>query len=52
MYEERTPSGGKVCSFKEFYEHPFLMFKGNLNFERSKGVAYELEGAATSYGLH
>ena len=26
-----TPSGGKGCSFKEFYEHPFPMFKGNLN---------------------
>ena len=29
---ERTPSGVKSCSFKEFYEHPFPMFKGNLNF--------------------
>ena len=28
---ERTPSKGKGCSFKEFYEHPFAMFKGNLN---------------------
>jgi hypothetical protein len=28
---ERTPSGGKGYSFKEFYEHPFPMFKGNLN---------------------
>jgi hypothetical protein len=26
-----TPSGSKGCSFKEFYEHPFPMFKGNLN---------------------
>ena len=26
-----TPSGGKGCSFMEFYEHPFPMFKGNLN---------------------
>jgi hypothetical protein len=29
---EGTPSGGKVCSFKEFYEHHFPIFKGNLNF--------------------
>jgi hypothetical protein len=28
---EGTPSGGKGCSFKEFYEHPFSVFKGNLN---------------------
>ena len=28
---EGTPSGGKGCSFKEFYEHPFPLFKGNLN---------------------
>jgi hypothetical protein len=28
---ERTPSGGNSCSFKEFYEHHFPMFKGNLN---------------------
>jgi hypothetical protein len=26
-----TPSGSKGCSFKEFYEHHFPMFKGNLN---------------------
>jgi hypothetical protein len=26
-----TPSKGKFCSFKEFYEDPFPMFKGNLN---------------------
>jgi hypothetical protein len=26
-----TPSGGKGCYFKEFYEHPFPTFKGNLN---------------------
>jgi hypothetical protein len=26
-----TPSKSKGCSFKEFYEHPFPMFKGNLN---------------------
>jgi hypothetical protein len=29
---EWTPSERKGCSFKEFYEHPFPMFKGNLNF--------------------
>ena len=28
---EGTRSGRKGCSFKEFYEHPFHMFKGNLN---------------------
>jgi hypothetical protein len=28
---EGTPTGGKGYSFKEFYEHPFPMFKGNLN---------------------
>jgi hypothetical protein len=27
-----TPSGSKGCSFKEFYEHPFPMFKENLNY--------------------
>ena len=26
-----TLSGGKGCSFKEFYKHHFPMFKGNLN---------------------
>jgi hypothetical protein len=26
-----TPNGSKGCSFNEFYEHPFPMFKGNLN---------------------
>jgi hypothetical protein len=26
-----TPSGGKGYYFKEFYEHPFPTFKGNLN---------------------
>ena len=29
--EEGTPRGGKGRSFKEFYEHSFPMFKGNLN---------------------
>jgi hypothetical protein len=33
---EGTLSGGKDCSFKEFYEHPFLMFKGNLNSEEAR----------------
>jgi hypothetical protein len=28
---EGTPTGGKGYSFKEFYEHPFPMFMGNLN---------------------
>jgi hypothetical protein len=28
---EGTPSGGNGCSFKEFYEHHFPIFKGNLN---------------------
>jgi hypothetical protein len=33
---ERTPSGSKGCSFKEFYEHPFPMFKGNLNSREAR----------------
>jgi hypothetical protein len=28
---EGTPSRSKGCSFKEFYEHSFPMFKGTLN---------------------
>jgi hypothetical protein len=28
---EGTPNGTKGCSFNEFYEHPFPMFKGNIN---------------------
>jgi hypothetical protein len=28
---EGTPSEGKGCSFKKFYEHSFPMFMGNLN---------------------
>jgi hypothetical protein len=28
---EGTLSEGKGCSFKEFYEYHFPMFKGNLN---------------------
>jgi hypothetical protein len=31
-----TLSGGNGCSFKEFYEHPFLMFKGNLNSREAR----------------
>jgi hypothetical protein len=31
-----TPSERKCCYFKEFYEHPFLMFKGNLNFGEAR----------------
>jgi hypothetical protein len=33
---EGTLSGGNDCSFKEFYEHPFPMFKGNLNSEEAR----------------
>jgi hypothetical protein len=33
---ERISSGSKVCSFKEFYEHHFPMFKGNLNSEEAR----------------
>jgi hypothetical protein len=40
---EGTPSGGKGCSFKEFYEHPFPMFKGNLNFGKAKEWLTNLE---------
>jgi hypothetical protein len=29
-----TPSESKGCSSKEFYEHPFPMFKGNLTLEK------------------
>jgi hypothetical protein len=38
-----TPSGSKGCSFKEFYEHPFLMFKGNLNFGEAREWLMRLE---------
>ena len=31
VWGEGTPSGSKGYSFKEFYEHPLPMFKGNLN---------------------
>jgi hypothetical protein len=33
---EGTPNGSKDCSFKEFYEHPFPMFKGNLNSREAR----------------
>jgi hypothetical protein len=38
-----TPSGSKGCSFKEFYEHPFPMFKGNLNFGEAREWLTSLE---------
>jgi hypothetical protein len=28
---EGIPNGGNGCSFKEFYEHHFPLFKGNMN---------------------
>ena len=31
-----TPSGSKGCSFKEFYEHHFPMFKGNMNSREAR----------------
>jgi hypothetical protein len=34
--EEGTPSRSNGCSFKEFYEHPFPMFKGNLNSREAR----------------
>ena len=40
---EGTPSGGKGCSFKEFYEHHFPMFKGNLNFGEARVWLTNLE---------
>ena len=40
---EGTPSGRKGCSFKEFYEHPFLMFKGNLNSGEAREWLTNLE---------
>jgi hypothetical protein len=33
---EGTLGGSKGFSFKEFYEHPFPMFKGNLNSGESR----------------
>jgi hypothetical protein len=47
-----TPSGGKGCSFKEFCEHLFPMFKGNLNSEEAREWLTSIGGATTSYGLH
>jgi hypothetical protein len=38
-----TPNGGKCCSFKEFYEHHVLMFKGNLNSGEAKEWLTSLE---------
>jgi hypothetical protein len=38
-----TPSGSKGCSFKEFYEHPFPMFKGNLNSGEAREWLTSLE---------
>jgi hypothetical protein len=43
MYEEKTPSGGKGCSFKEFYEHSFPMFKANLNSGEARDWLTNLE---------
>jgi hypothetical protein len=38
-----TPNGGKGCSFKEFYEHHFPMFKGNLNSGAARDRLTNLE---------
>jgi hypothetical protein len=38
-----TPSERKGCSFKEFYEHPFPMFKGNLNSGEAREWLISLE---------
>ena len=43
VWGERTPSGGKSCSFKKFYEHHFPMFKENLNFEEARVWLMRLE---------
>jgi hypothetical protein len=40
---EGTPSGGKGFSFKEFYEHHFPMFKGNLNSREARVWLTSLE---------
>ena len=40
---EKTLSGGKSCSFKEFYEHHFPMFKGNLNSREARVWLTRLE---------
>ena len=31
-----TPSRGNGCSFKEFYEHSFPMFKRNLDSREAR----------------
>ena len=36
-------SGSKGCSFKEFYEHHFFMFKGNLNSREVRDWLTNLE---------
>jgi hypothetical protein len=33
---EMTPSERKGCSFKDFYDHHFPMFKGNLNSREAR----------------
>ena len=38
-----TPSRSKGCSFKEFYEHHFPMFKGNLDSEEVREWLTRLE---------
>jgi hypothetical protein len=38
-----TQSERKGCSFKEFYEHPFPMFKGNLNSGEAREWLTSLE---------
>jgi hypothetical protein len=40
---EWTPSEGRGCSLKEFYEHPFPMFKGNLNSGETRDWLTNLE---------
>ena len=40
---EGTPSGSKGCSFEEFYEHHFPMFKGNLNSREARVWLMRLE---------
>jgi hypothetical protein len=43
VWREGTQSGGKGCSFKDFYEHPFPMFKGNLNSREARDWRTNLE---------
>jgi hypothetical protein len=38
-----TPSERKGCSFKEFYEHHFPMFKENLNYREAREWLTSLE---------